>query len=69
MSIFEASCILHKFERRTGRIISREELDSGVLKEQLEPSDYDTSCLVSFLFILTFVDQLDAGKEPFNVSD
>ena len=29
-------------------MVTREELDSGALKDKLEPSDYDTSCLVSF---------------------
>ena len=47
ISIFEASCILHKYERRTELTITRAELDSGALRENLEPSDYDTSCLVS----------------------
>ena len=48
ISIFEASCILHKYEERTGLTVSREELDSGALKTKLAPSDYDTTCLVSF---------------------
>ena len=29
-------------------MVTREELDSGALKDKLEPSDYNTSCLVSF---------------------
>ena len=49
ISIFEASCILHKYEERTGLTVTREELDSGALKTKLAPSDYDTTCLVSFL--------------------
>ena len=49
ISIFEASCILHKYEERTGLTVTREELDSGALKAKLAPSDYDTTCLVSFL--------------------
>ena len=47
ISIFEASCILHKYEERTGLTVTREELDSGALKTKLAPSDYDTTCLVS----------------------
>ena len=58
ISIFEASCILHKYERRTGLTVTREELDSGMLREKLDPSDYDTSCLVSSPIILTFQDRL-----------
>ena len=49
ISIFEASCILHKYEEQTGLTVTREELDSGALKTKLAPSDYDTTCLVSFL--------------------
>ena len=49
ISIFEASCILHKYEERTGHTVTQEELDSGALKTKLAPSDYDTTCLVGFL--------------------
>ena len=49
ISIFEASCILHKYEERTGLTVTREELDSGALKTKLAPSDYDTTYLVGFL--------------------
>ena len=63
ISIFEASCILHKYERRTGLTVTREELDSGTLREKLDPSDYDTSCLVSSPIILTFQDRLQPTRE------
>ena len=62
LSIFEASCILHKYERRTGLTVTREELDSGTLREKLDPSDYDTSCLVSSPIILTFQDRLQPTR-------
>ena len=63
ISIFEASCILHKYERQTGLTVTREELDSGTLREKLDPSDYDTSCLVSSPIILTFQDRLQPTRE------
>ena len=55
-----------------GLPVTREELDSGALKTKLAPSDYDTTCLVSFLLlILTFSDRLSVaklGKELLEIS-
>ena len=62
ISIFEASCILNKYEERTGLTVTREELDSGALKTKLAPSDYDTTCQVNFLFF-TFIDRLNVDTE------
>ena len=62
ISIFEASCILHRYKQRTGHVVSKEELDSGALKDKLNPTDYNVQGLVSsrsfFLpFRLPAVDQ------------
>ena len=54
---------LHKYERRTGLTVTREELDSSMLREKLDPSVYDTSCLVSSPIILTFQDRLQPTRE------
>ena len=37
----EAAMVLHNFENQTGHIISIAELESGFLKGQLHPEDYD----------------------------
>ena len=40
--------MLQNFERRTGHILTREELDSGFLKENLIDDDYIITTPVSF---------------------
>ena len=47
ISVFEASCILHRYEQRTGHVVSKEELDTGALKDKLDPADYNVQGLVS----------------------
>ena len=48
-----ASCVIRNFETRTGHTVSRDELDKGVLRDQLQDSDYNLAQSVSFL-TLTF---------------
>lgn len=45
--MWEASTILHNYEVRTGNVVTREELDSGVLADKLADSDYDLVASVS----------------------
>ena len=40
LTVWQASCVLRNFEIRTGRTVSREELDSGVLEGEFVESDY-----------------------------
>ena len=47
MTVWDASTILHNYETRTGVVVSREELDSGVLADKLVDSDYDLTASVS----------------------
>ena len=37
----EAAMIIHNYEVRTGHVVSMAELESGYLKGQLRPEDYD----------------------------
>ena len=56
LSVWEASCILRNFELRTGKTVSREDLDTGVLKEQFTDEDYalqdSVSPFLSYLHLL-----------------
>ena len=40
LTVWDASCVLQNYERWTGHILTREELDSGFLKEELIDDDY-----------------------------
>ena len=40
--------MLKRYEERTGHILTREELDSGYLKDHLIDSDYNLEGSVSF---------------------
>ena len=48
LSVWDASCILQRYERQTGHIISREELDTGFLATELTDEDYNLENSVSF---------------------
>ena len=52
LSVWEASCILRNFELRTGKTISREDLNAGVLKEQFTDEDYALKDSVSPFLVL-----------------
>ena len=56
LSVWEASCILRNFELRTGKTVSREDLNAGVLKEQFTDEDYalkdSVSPFLSYLRLL-----------------
>ena len=46
--------MLQKYEHWTGHILTREELDSGFLKEELIDDDYVINIPVSFTFFSSF---------------
>ena len=48
LTVWNASCVLQNYERRTGHILTREELDSGYLKGELIDEDYVINIPVSF---------------------
>ena len=48
--MWDASSILRNYEVRTGRVLTREELDSGCLSGKLTDADYDLATSVSVLF-------------------
>ena len=48
--MWDASSILRNYEVRTGRVLTREELDSGCLSGKLTDADYDLTTSVSVLF-------------------
>ena len=48
--MWDASSILRNYEVHTGRVLTREELDSGCLSGKLTDADYDLTTSVSVLF-------------------
>ena len=52
--VWEASCVLQRYEWRTGHILTREELDSGFLEDELIEADYQLDNMVSFPIYLLF---------------
>ena len=48
--MWDASSILRNYEVCTGRVLTREELDSGCLSGKLTDADYDLTSSVSILF-------------------
>ena len=50
LTVWDASSILRNYEVRTGHILSREELDTGYLRDHLIDADYDLTTSVSVLF-------------------
>ena len=48
--MWDAISILRNYEVRTGRVLTREELDSGCLSEKLTDADYNLTTSVSVLF-------------------
>ena len=48
--MWDASSILRNYKVRTGRVLTREELDSGCLSKELIDADYDLATSVSVLF-------------------
>ena len=53
LSVWEASCVIRNYEERTGHVVSRDELNQGVLRDNLQDSDYDLAQSVS-ISTLTF---------------
>ena len=52
LSVWQASCVLRNYELRTGNVISREDLETGVLGDQFTEEDYkidESVCLSSYL--------------------
>ena len=47
LTVWDASTILCNYEVRTGHVLSREELDSGCLANELIDADYDLTTSVS----------------------
>ena len=47
LTVWDASTILRNYEVRTGHVLSREELDSGYLANELIDADYDLTTSVS----------------------
>ena len=48
--MWDASSILRNYKVSTGRVLTREELDSGCLSGKLTDADYDLTTSVSVLF-------------------
>ena len=48
----EAANVLHNFEKRTGHLLSMQELEGGFLKDRLLPEDYIFTPRVSAFFSL-----------------
>ena len=40
LTIWQASCVLHNYELRTGKTVSRENLDTGTLADEFIDADY-----------------------------
>ena len=55
LSVWQASCVLRNFELRTGRMVTREELDSGKLAEEFVDSDYAYDSEESVSSFCTFI--------------
>ena len=53
LSVWEASCVIQNYEERTGHVVSRDELNQGVLRDNLQDSDYNLTQSVS-ISTLTF---------------
>ena len=52
LTIWQASCVLHNYELRTGNVVSRDDLDMEVLADQFVEEDYkidESVCFHSFL--------------------
>ena len=49
----EAANVLHNFEKRTGHLLSMQEVEGGFLKGRLQPEDYVLTPRVSTPFSLT----------------
>ena len=52
LTIWQASCVLRNYELRTGNVVSRDDLDTGVLADQFVEEDYkidESVCFHSFL--------------------
>ena len=45
--MYEASCVLHCYEKRTGETVSLGDLESGSLKSKLTEEDYNIKDMVS----------------------
>ena len=48
LSVWQASCVLQNYELRTGNVISREDLETGVLADQFSEEDYKIDESVCF---------------------
>ena len=44
--MYEASCVLHQYEKRTGETVSLGDLESGSLKSKLTEDDYNIKDMV-----------------------
>ena len=44
--MYEASCVLHHYESRTGEVVSMGELETGKLREKLTDDDYNIKDMV-----------------------
>ena len=53
LSVWEASCVIRNYKERTGHVVSRDELNQGVLRDKLQDSDYNLAQSVS-ISTLTF---------------
>ena len=52
LSVWQASCVLRNYELRTGNVISREDLETGVLADQFTKEDYKIDESVCFYLYL-----------------
>ena len=52
LSVWQASCVLRNYELRTGNVISREDLETGVLADQFTEEDYKIDESVCFYLCL-----------------
>ena len=54
LTVWQASCVLRNYELRTGKVISRDDLDSGTLADEFIDADFQLDESVSsYLFLLT----------------
>ena len=47
LSVYEASCVLYRYEKRTGQVVGLSELESGELRSKLTKDDYNIKDMVS----------------------
>ena len=52
LSVWQASCVLRNYELRTGNVISRDDLETGVLAYQFTEEDYKIDESVCFYLYL-----------------